>query len=134
MGFSTSTINLIENEQEISASWGCHLISDCRGGDRAAVSDAKTIEKFVIELVERIDMKRFGEATIVHFGSGHLTGYSLMQLIETSSITGHFVDHNGDAYLDIFSCKPFSSEIAMQVVEKYFHPKHIKTMYLVRQA
>jgi S-adenosylmethionine/arginine decarboxylase-like enzyme len=79
-------------------------------------------------------MKRFGEATIVHFGSAHLTGYSLMQLIETSSITGHFVDQNGDAYIDIFSCKPFCEEKAKAVVQKYFNPQNIKSLYFTRQA
>lgn len=120
--------------EEVCESWGYHLILDCKGGDVDAVTDPKAIEAFVIELVDQIDMKRYGEATIVHFGSGHLTGYSLMQLIETSSITGHFVDQNGDAYIDIFSCKPFSQEAAMKVVQKYFNPKKIKTVYLVRQA
>ena len=133
MSFSTSTIPLV-TQDEISESWGYHLILDCRGGDVDAVRDPKIIEKFVVELVEEIDMKRFGDPVIVHFGSEHLTGYSLMQLIETSSITGHFVDQNGDAYLDIFSCKPFSPESALNVVEKYFHPKHVKTKYLLRQA
>lgn len=120
--------------EEVCESWGYHLILDCKGGDVNAVTDPKAIEAFVIELVDQIDMKRYGEATIVHFGSGHLTGYSLMQLIQTSSITGHFVDQNGDAYIDIFSCKPFSQETAMKVVQKYFNPKKIKTVYLVRQA
>jgi S-adenosylmethionine/arginine decarboxylase-like enzyme len=120
--------------EETAESWGYHLILNCRGGDVSAVTDPKQIEQFVIELVEQIDMKRFGEATIVHFGSAHLTGYSLMQLIETSSITAHFVDQNGDAYIDIFSCKPFSEETALAVVRKYFRPKNIQSYYLTRQA
>ncbi len=119
---------------DVCESWGYHLILDCKGGDIASVTDAKNIERFVIELVKEIDMKRFGEATIVHFGSEHLTGYSLMQLIETSSITGHFVDQNGDAYIDIFSCKPFCYKTAMEVVQKFFNPKRIKMCYLTRQA
>jgi len=119
--------------EEVS-SWGYHLILDCRGGDLNAVSDARNIEKFVIELVEQIDMKRYGEANIVHFGSGGLCGYSLLQLIETSSVTGHFVDQNGDAYIDIFSCKPFDQKTVLNVVQKYFNPKSVKARYLVRQA
>ena len=59
---------------------------------------------------------------------------SLVQLIETSSITGHFVDVNGDAYLDIFSCKPFEIELAREVVQGYLNPNKIKITYLTRQA
>ncbi len=130
----TAQIFAEDATEEVCKSWGYHLILDCRGGDIAAVTDAKHIEKFVIELIDEIDMKRFGEATIVHFGSDHLTGYSLMQLIETSSITGHFVDQNGDAYIDVFSCKPFCQETAVKVVQKFFNPKHITVRYLTRQA
>jgi hypothetical protein len=63
-----------------------------------------------------------------------LTSPRICQMIETSSITGHFVDQNGDAYIDIFSCKPFSQETAMKVVQKFFNPKKIKPVYLTRQA
>lgn len=121
-------------KKEACTSWGYHLILDCRGGKISSVTDPKNIERFVIELVDEIDMKRFGDPTIVHFGSEHLTGYSLMQLIETSSITGHFVDQNGDLYLDIFSCKPFNPDTAIGVVKKFFGPKNMKMQYLTRQA
>ena len=48
-----------------------------------------------------------GEPKIEHFAANNpnAAGFSLVQLIETSSITGHFVDLNGDSYIDIFSCK-----------------------------
>jgi len=55
-------------------------------------------------------------------------------LIETSSITGHFVNQNGDCYIDIFSCKEFSIETARAVVDKYFSPSQTKVTYLTRQA
>ena len=120
--------------EESCLSWGYHLILDCGKGDVNAVRDPKVIKQFVQELVEEIDMKSFGDPIIVHFGSEPTTGHSLLQLIETSSITGHFVDRNGDIYLDIFSCKPFSLEVAKQVVQKYFNPKKMKVSYLTRQA
>ena len=60
--------------------------------------------------------------------------HSLVQLIETSAITGHFCDRSGDAYMDIFSCKDFSAELAVEVVRAAFRPQHINFMTLVRQA
>ena len=77
-----------------------------------------------------------GKPNIKHFASHNdaAAGYSLVQLIETSSITGHFVDKSGDCYIDIFSCKVFDIETAKAVVNKYFSPKQIKVTYLTRQA
>jgi S-adenosylmethionine/arginine decarboxylase-like enzyme len=116
--------------------WGYHLILDCRGGDLDAVRDRRTIVAFVRRLVERIDMRAYGEPVCEHFAAHDpdAAGYSLVQLIETSSITGHFVDRNGDAYLDIFSCKPFDLETARAVVREYFRPAAIRVTYLTRQA
>jgi len=116
--------------------WGYHLILDCKECDRDKIKDANTIRAFVKTLVDEIDMKAFGEPIIEHFGSHNpiVAGYSLMQLIETSSITGHFAEGSGDAYLDIFSCKPYDIEIAKAVVKRYFKPQKVKTTYLTRQA
>ena len=61
-------------------------------------------------------------------------GYSLVQLIETSAVTGHFCDSSGDAYIDIFSCKDFHAELAIRVVRAAFRPKHINFITLERQA
>lgn len=114
--------------------WGYHLILDCTDCDKEVITSKEKLKEFIENLVDAIEMKAYGEPNIVWFGSGKTTGYSLIQLIETSSITGHFVDATGEAYLDIFSCKLFDTEIAKQVIRKYFKPAKIKTVYLTRQA
>ena len=100
--------------------WGYHLILDCAACDTDKVKSRENLEEFVLELVNRIEMKAYGKPILEHFATHDpdAAGYSLVQLIETSSITGHFVDKNGDGYIDIFSCKPFSLEIAKEVVQK----------------
>ena len=57
-----------------------------------------------------------------------------MQLIETSAVTGHFCDKSGDAYLDVFSCKDFDSEVAIGVVERHLQPDSIRKVELSRDA
>ena len=116
--------------------WGYHLILDCKECDSFKIKDANNIRVFVKTLIKEINMKAFGEPIIEHFGSHNLTvaGYSLMQLIETSSITGHFAERSGDAYLDIFSCKPYDINTAKAVIKRFFSPQKIKTTYLTRQA
>jgi S-adenosylmethionine/arginine decarboxylase-like enzyme len=44
------------------------------------------------------------------------------------------VDKNGNFYLDIFSCKPFDSADAIEVVNEFFKPEKIKMRFLVRDA
>lgn len=116
--------------------WGKHLIIDMSAGDKAAVRNADAIRCFVVELVDAIEMKAFGEPTIQHFAEHvpEAAGYSLVQLIETSAITGHFCDTSGDAYIDIFSCKDFDAQVAIDVVRRAFRPAHVSSTVLARQA
>jgi len=48
--------------------------------------------------------------------------------------TGHFCDRSGDAYIDIFSCKDFQAELAVEVVRAAFRPEHINFITLARYA
>jgi S-adenosylmethionine decarboxylase len=115
--------------------WGQHLILDIAGCNDN-VRKESAIKAFVKELVSSIDMEAYGEPIMKHFAV-HLkdaAGYSMVQLIETSSITGHFSDNNEDAYLDIFSCKAFDNNKAVKVVEKYFEPESIHMISLMRNA
>lgn len=126
----------ISQENPTEGYWGYHLILDCQGCLREKISDGDHIRTFAKALVARIEMKAFGEPLVQHFAAHEPTvgGYSLVQLIETSSITGHFVDQNGDAYLDIFSCQRFDIAKAQAVVQEFFKPQKIKLTYLTRQA
>jgi len=97
---------------------------------------AQHISRFVETLVETIGMKAYGAPLLEHFAE-HLpeaAGYSLVQLIETSAITGQFCDLSGDAYIDIFFCKDFDAELAVEVIRAAFRPQHINFITLVRQA
>lgn len=114
--------------------WGFHLCLDIAKCIPPAIRCPKHIECFTKKLVKEIDMKAYGEPQIVHFGSGNKAGYTLVQLIETSNITAHFCEESNDAYIDIFSCKPFDIETAKKVVQIHFQPKDIKIHYMERQA
>ena len=113
--------------------WGQHLVLDL-GGCNENICQKESISIFVKELVKEIDMVAYGEPIIVHFAehSYEAAGYSLVQLIETSAIMGHFSDNNRDAYLDIFSCKCIDKGVAIRVVEKHFSPNKIHAAFLER--
>ena len=87
--------------------WGLSTAVDLEDCDPEGIRDAEMIQQFVVALCDLIQMKRYGECQVVHFGQGHVAGYSMVQLIETSLISGHFANETNSAYLDVFSCKPY---------------------------
>lgn len=113
--------------------WGWELIidaTDCNDN----VSNPDKILEFKTELIQKIEMVEYGEPLIKRFGTGHLAGITLVQLIETSSITIHFCDEPSSFYGNIFSCKPFDKEVVMEIIEKYFDPHQVHTVFLDRGA
>ena len=115
--------------------WGYHLMLDCSGCDIEAIASRDNIYRFIKDLVERIDMVAHGEPIIEYLLPGDpKQGYSLMQLITTSNICGHFMELDGTAYFDVFSCKPFDQEVAKTVVDEYFRPKRMRVNYITRHA
>lgn len=113
--------------------WGFHLVVDAKACN-SNVSSVEAVESFAKTLVKAIDMVAFGEPQIVRFGTGHLQGLTLVQLIETSNICAHFCDDSGDAYIDVFSCKDFKAEDALQVIQDCFAPEKMNVIFLERDA
>ena len=79
-------------------------------------------------------MVPYGSPLLKHFGEGNKSGYTLVQLIETSNICAHFVEETNDIYLDVFSCKQFDPDTVERVVKSYFAPKTTTKLFLNRQA
>jgi S-adenosylmethionine/arginine decarboxylase-like enzyme len=117
-----------------SGNWGYHLIVDAGDCNPDSLRSKSTIAKFAKELVSKIDMTAYGEPQIVMFGSGHVKGFTLVQLIETSDITCHFAEETNDAYFDVFSCKIFDPTVALKVFQTYFQPTKIQKKFFTRQA
>jgi S-adenosylmethionine decarboxylase len=115
--------------------WGYHLMLDCSGCEIAKISSRENIYNFIKDLVKRIDMQAHGEPVIEYLLSGDpKQGYSLMQLITTSNICGHFIELDGTAYFDVFSCKTFDIDQVKKTVEDYFSPGKIRVNFITRHA
>jgi S-adenosylmethionine/arginine decarboxylase-like enzyme len=114
--------------------WGKHLILDAAGCSPKLIRNEIVVASFAKSLVKRIDMIAYGEPQVVMFGSGNKKGYTLVQLIETSNITAHFVEENNSMYLDVFSCKDFNADLVKEAVREYFGAKMFRTKLLLRQA
>ena len=70
----------------------------------------------------------------IYFGEDNKAGFTLVQLIETSNICAHFCDDSGDAYIDVFSCKPYDVNVVLSLIDEFFLPERIQHTYLERKA
>ena len=122
------------NTQISAKPWGQHLVLDFDGCPFELLSSKDNILAWIKDLVESIDMVAYGEPVIEHFAthSHDAAGYTLLQMIETSAISAHFAENIGQLYIDIFSCKPYDNQLAIDVCKKYFQPNEIRQTSLIR--
>ena len=122
----------IQKDYLIRKAWGMNAMIDLKDCNADLIRSAAHIQDYVIQLCKLIDMKRYGDAQIVSFGSGNKAGYTLVQLIETSSITGHFSNDTNAAYIDIFSCKVFTPFEAAEFSAKFFDAREFNWKHQFR--
>ncbi len=124
---------MIENTEK--ATFGWELIMDLYECDPARVSSEKAIKAYAQKLCKLLGMKPYGEAQTPYFGENqeHTKGYSLLQFIETSSITGHFSEHTRAVYINIFSCKRYDIEAAERFTREHFGAKQVNSRFIVRK-
>ncbi len=114
--------------------WGVLTSVDIYKSDSDIIRNAKSIEQFVYQLCDLIDMKRYGECQIVHFGQDKkVEGFSMTQLIETSLISGHFANASNTIYLDVFSCKFYEPREIAEFATSFFKGKNYKIQIALRQ-
>jgi S-adenosylmethionine decarboxylase len=100
--------------------WGLSQAINLHECDHDILVDEELLKKFVIELVKKIGMVAHGPCLVERFGEGALHGLSAMQFIETSSITVHLDDVGNRAFVDIFSCKHFDTDLSVKYAQEYF--------------
>ena len=124
----------IRREYDKEGAWGLLTSIDLHGCNPETIRDAEKIKQFVVELCERIKMKRFGECTVVDFGEDEkVAGFSMVQLIETSCISAHFANQTNATYLDIFSCKYYTPLEAAEFTKEFFEAKDYTLTYTLRK-
>ena len=110
-------------------SWGVSSSVDVKNCDPAIIWDSAMIKEYVVQLCDLIEMKRFGECQVVHFGEDEkVAGFSMVQLIETSLISGHFANATNAAYIDVFSCKAYDPEVVAEFTKKYFKGDSVRVV------
>ncbi len=119
---------------EQNQGWGLAMGINLHSCNPEYVKSSEKIKEFVIKLCELIDMKRFGECVVVDFGEDpKVSGFSMTQLIETSLISGHFVNSTNNIYLDIFSCKYYDPETTVKFASDFFQAQDYNYYYEIRK-
>ncbi len=116
--------------------YGYELILDLYNCNSKTISSKKSIQEYTDKLCKKIRMKKYGKTLIPHFGheKPFTKGYSLVQLIETSSITGHFSELWNSAHINIFSCKKYDEKTAADFTKKFFGAKRTIKRFILRKV
>ncbi len=114
--------------------YGYELVMDLYDCDMEVLTSRKKLKEYVDRLCKLIKMKKFGKTLIPYFGdnAAYTKGYSLVQLIETSSITGHFSELWKTAYINVFSCLKYDEKKAMKFTKEFFGAKKARSRFLTR--
>lgn len=130
---------VLENEKKCvnacDITFGWELVLDLYDCNMKAISTAETIQRYAKELCKVIEMVPYGEPQTPYFGENceHTKGYSLLQFIETSSITGHFSEGTGAAYINIFSCKEYDAHLAEKFTKDFFGAQKVVSRFVTRK-
>ena len=102
--------------------YGIETVIDLHGCEREAISSEPKLREYLKKIVKALDMVAYGPPFVERFGfnADHTAGYSIVQLIETSSVTGHFSESFLSAHINIFSCKPYDTENAFEFTKEFF--------------
>ena len=112
--------------------FGWELNIDLYDCDPEILKSGKLIRKYVVDLCQHLKINRWGPLTLKHYGQVHLQGYSFMQLIEASSIIGHFCEAYNTIYIDVFSCKKFDIKLIRDFTAKFFKAKKCVSRVITR--
>lgn len=130
----SKNFNKIKEEFKNKNAWGLLTSVDLHHCNPEYIRNSGRIKRYVKELCELIEMKRFGETTVVNFGEDErVAGFSMIQLIETSCISGHFANQSNHSYIDIFSCKLYDPEVVAEFSKKFFEANDYDIHTVIRK-
>ena len=113
--------------------WGLDAAIDLFDCDPELIRDPSVIRACVIDVCEQIQMHRYGEPQLVHFGDEpRVRGYTLVQLIETSAITGHFIEQANAVCLNVFSCSPYRPLQTTALCQQWFRARSVRVSLVFR--
>ena len=116
--------------------YGIETVIDLHECDGEIISSEQKLRAYLRKIVRLLDMVAYGQPIVERFGfnAEHTAGYSIVQLIETSSITGHFSEAFRSAHINIFSCKAYDTRAACEFTRRFFGAADATARVLKRQG
>lgn len=102
--------------------FGVHLMVDGYGCDQAGLEDVNLIYNFLDEYPARMDMTKIMPPYVFRYKGAvpEDWGVSGFVLIAESHISIHTFPEKQYLSIDMFSCKPFDTERAVETLKEYF--------------
>jgi S-adenosylmethionine decarboxylase len=118
-----------------SDTFGMEVVLDLYNCNPETIRSKEKLQEYARKLCKVIEMTPYGAPYAERFGlnEAKTAGYSIVQLIETSSITGHFSEERNSAYINIFSCKEFDPKQAAEFSRNFFEADRIASTLHTRK-
>ena len=111
-----------------------HLLIDGYGGDIQRMQDREFLLRFLDEYPSSLGMNKICEPSIVYYNapSPEDSGLSAFVIIAESHISLHTFPQRKYINIDIFSCKSFDDQRALEDVKDLFSLEHVKSWVVDR--
>jgi S-adenosylmethionine decarboxylase len=111
-----------------------HLVIDGYGGDIDKMWDEDLVRDFLYQYPESLGMTRITEPNVLTYEApkSEDSGVSGFVIIAESHISIHTFPRKDYINIDIFSCRPFDHERALEDVKDLFALAEVKTWLLNR--
>ena len=102
--------------------FGVHLMVDGYGCDRLALEDISLIYSFLDDYPTQMNMTKIMPPYVFRYNGSvpEDWGVSGFVLIAESHISIHTFPEKQYLSIDMFSCKPFDTQLAVQTIKDYF--------------
>ena len=111
-----------------------HLIIDGFGGSGEKMWDREIVRDFLFEYPSSLGMTRITEPNVLEYNGPHEedAGVSGFVIIAESHISIHTFPRRHYVNIDIFSCKSFDDQAALEDAKRLFDLTEVKTWVLDR--
>ncbi len=113
--------------------WGLDLAINLQNCDLGVIQSEEHLTIYLVEICDLMKMNRVGDPQFTYLSPTiALAGYTVVQLIETSSIIIHLCDQPQSAYFNLFSCREFNPVIVTKNTMQFFKTEECVSTALYR--
>jgi S-adenosylmethionine decarboxylase len=95
--------------------------------DRVALADPIRVDGFLRTLVDRVGMTVLaGPLVATEQGPRERAGVSGVVILQESHAAVHTYPALGEAFVDLFSCRPFAPDVVLAVLGQHFGAHHVR--------